>query len=289
MPREQREVSISVAELQELLATEFDQIVGLAKHNSFCSTCEDKAQAEMINYTTSLNHLNDVIFRGNCKVCGGKMVRYVEIGSDPKIAPKVRALKASKRPTRKAVLPKWTIRKPKTLHFKVSLNDSEPSIWRQFKVDSNYRFDRFHQVIQIAMGWHNAHLHEFYLHDYVIGMCLDLEVSSAEDETKLYLRDFPMEIGETFTYLYDFGDSWEHSIELVQIEDTPLVYPVCTNGQNACPLEDCGGIGGYKHLLKVLQNPNDEAYDEWRDWLPDEFDPFLFWFSDKSRDLIKSD
>lgn len=43
----------------------------------------------------------------------------------------------------------------------------------------------------------------------------------------------------------------------------------------ACPPEDCGGVGGYRHLLNVLKNPEDEEYEETIDWLGD-FDPKKF-------------
>ena len=49
----------------------------------------------------------------------------------------------------------------KTLQFSIQLMGSNPLIWRTFKVSDSYRLDRFHQVIQIVMGWYNAHLHEF--------------------------------------------------------------------------------------------------------------------------------
>jgi hypothetical protein len=41
-------------------------------------------------------------------------------------------------------------------------------------------------------------------------------------------------------YTYDFGDSWEHSLVLEKRlpVDRNTAYPVCTDGQLACPLED---------------------------------------------------
>ncbi len=79
-------------------------------------------------------------------------------------------------------------------------------------------------------------------------------------------------------YLYDFGDNWEHTIQLEKILD-PVPgeqYPVCVDGARACPPEDCGG-GGYAQLLEVLADPDDEEYEEMRermgeDWDPEEFD-----------------
>ena len=62
----------------------------------------------------------------------------------------------------------------------------------------------------------------------------------------------------TFTYEYDFGDNWGHTI-LVEKIFRPLEelkHPVCLKGKRSAPPEDCGGEGGYYHLLKVIGDPS---------------------------------
>ena len=43
-----------------------------------------------------------------------------------------------------------------------------------------------------------------------------------------------------FSYLYDFGDSWEHSILVEKIlpKDPNVSYPLCLKAKRACPPED---------------------------------------------------
>ena len=57
-------------------------------------------------------------------------------------------------------------------------------------------------------------------------------------------------------------------------------YPRLVDGANACPPEDCGGPGGYAHLLEVVADPKDEEHDEMIQWLgienSEEFDPTSF-------------
>ncbi len=177
----------------------------------------------------------------------------------------------------------------KTLHFKITLMGSKPPIWRKFEVTDNYRFDRFHQVIQIVMGWYNAHLHEFRFQDRQIGMLLDddFDLPEVEDETTLYLKDLSLNQGDAFVYLYDFGDSWEHVIHLEKISDATLFSPVCKEGDRACPPEDCGGIWGYTDLLEVLKNPSDSEYESWIEWLPEGFDPQVFPIDKVNKELKK--
>jgi hypothetical protein len=46
-----------------------------------------------------------------------------------------------------------------------------------------------------------------------------------------------------FSYEYDFGDSWVHSVVVEEVTRLPrgLKLAVCIDGQNACPPEDCAG------------------------------------------------
>jgi hypothetical protein len=81
------------------------------------------------------------------------------------------------------------------------------------------------------------------------------------------------EIGSSLTYTYDLGDGWEHSIVLEKrFSGCDDEYPVCLDGQQACPPEDCGGVPGYYDLLEVLRNPDDERYEEMREWVGEDFD-----------------
>jgi len=166
----------------------------------------------------------------------------------------------------------------KTLHFRITLIGKEPLIWRTFKISDTYWMDRFHQVIQIAMGWYNAHLHEFRINERQIGMLMNdgFDFAQVEDETSLFLKDFALKEGTSIHYLYDFGDSWEHLIQLEKITTEELEVPICLEGQGACPPEDCGGVWGYAEMLEVLKNPSDPEYESWAEWLPDNFNPNKF-------------
>lgn len=175
-----------------------------------------------------------------------------------------------------------------TLHFKIVLIEAEPMIWRTFEVTDDYRMDRFHQVIQIVMGWQNSHLHEFGIHDRLIGMVDDfaLEVNPhLEEESRIYLRDLPLQEKQAYSYLYDFGDSWQHILYLDMIWNRPIEDPVCTGGQGACPPEDCGGVGGYANLLETLKDPSHPEYEEWIQWLPEGFDPEYFPIREINKEL----
>lgn len=79
-------------------------------------------------------------------------------------------------------------------------------------------------------------------------------------------------------YIYDFGDGWEHRIELEKIlpRDENIEYPICIAGKRACPPEDCGGIWGYKEFLEAIRDPEHENHEELLEWVGGEFDPEAF-------------
>ncbi|MHB1880765.1 MAG: plasmid pRiA4b ORF-3 family protein [Acidithiobacillus sp.] len=71
-----------------------------------------------------------------------------------------------------------------------------------------------------------------------------------------------------FTYLYDFGDGWEHIVTVYEINlpDSEFKHPKCIDGQNACPPEDVGGPWGYQDYLEAIDDPNHEMHQEMLAW-----------------------
>ncbi len=55
------------------------------------------------------------------------------------------------------------------IQLKISLQDSKPPIWRRILIDKDATFFELHQIIQIVMGWHNSHLHQFEIGQRIIG------------------------------------------------------------------------------------------------------------------------
>jgi len=53
--------------------------------------------------------------------------------------------------------------------LKVELKGSQPAIWRRFQVKAETTLFKLHRVLQVVMGWHNYHLHEFRIGDLSFG------------------------------------------------------------------------------------------------------------------------
>lgn len=155
-------------------------------------------------------------------------------------------------------------RKPTAVYrLRVELLEIKPLIWRRLIVPADIKLPKFHQCLQLAMGWTNSHLHQFKVGDTRYGVP-DPDWSELEmlDERGVRLCDLIGAAQREIVYEYDFGDGWEHRIVLEQA-DPPnefMSYPLCTAGERACPPEDVGGVPGYEEFLKIIGNPKHKEH-----------------------------
>jgi len=172
--------------------------------------------------------------------------------------------------------------KPKQIYqLEIWLAEIDPRIWRKFEVPSDIRLAKLHGVIQAVMGWTDSHLHSFSAGEDEYGMPdldEDMYDSGMMDETRANLTDLVTRPKDRFVYTYDYGDNWEHIIELVEIKEpqSGIKYPVCLAGERACPPEDCGGPWNYPDFVKTMQGKNTKQRREFIEWLGYEFDPAEF-------------
>ncbi len=170
--------------------------------------------------------------------------------------------------------------------FKITLQDISPAIWRRIQVPENYTIWDLHVAIQDSMGWTDSHLHAFRIKNPDTG---EIEEIGIPDDSEF--AEFPMlagweeDMADWFSeennkanYNYDFGDNWNHDLVLEKIlpKDAKVKYPICMEGERACPPEDCGSVPGYESLLEVIKNPDDEEYEDMMTWLGGRYDPDAF-------------
>ena len=169
---------------------------------------------------------------------------------------------------------------PKTqiYQIKITLLGSDPPIWRRIQVRGDTPLDRLHDIIQVAMGWTNSHLHQFIVGRTYFGppdpYYEELELN---DETESTLSQITKDEKATFIYEYDFGDSWTH--ELLVEEIVPpgeQKYPVCLAGERACPPEDVGGVWGYEGFLEAIRDPDHPDHEDYIEWIGGNFDSEAF-------------
>lgn len=161
------------------------------------------------------------------------------------------------------------------VELKITLNLLNVEVWRQVIIPLKMSFENFHKVIQFLFFWKDDHMHEFHI--------------QGEDQKPIILvpeeemMDFPdtierrLEKGvevveylpqyQKLKYIYDFGDYWEHDIELIRyLPKHNSKTPYCTDGVGQTPPEDVGGPGGYEEFLEIINDPLHPMREEMLDW-----------------------
>jgi len=168
--------------------------------------------------------------------------------------------------------------------FKIALRDSKPTVWRRIQVPETYTFWDLHVAIQDVFGWSDYHLHEFEIIDPTSKRKVRIGIPENDFDREVLpvwkhrIADYFSMDNKKSDYTYDFGDNWEHKIELERIlpREKRVKYPVCVKGKRACPPEDCGGVWGYEELLEAIKDPKHEQHEEMLEWIGGEFDPEHF-------------
>lgn len=171
--------------------------------------------------------------------------------------------------------------------LKITLDHSKPPIWRRIKV-TDCTLAELHELIQLAMGWHDCHMHSFQVGDTYYGNA-DIDDPETIDESGTLLSSLVDSGQKKIRYWYDFGDDWWHTINIEKSFelDPKEQLPICLKGARACPPEDIGGVWGYENFLTVLQDPTDESHQELMEWSGGKFDAEAFDLKDINARLAK--
>jgi hypothetical protein len=164
------------------------------------------------------------------------------------------------------------------LVLEVRLLDMPSPVIRQVAVRSGTSMRELHHIVQAIMPWTTSHLYDFRFNrgssetEIQIGdtQLWDEEMPPENDDRLYYVEDIFGKKGEQVTYTYDMGDDWIHEIRLLDIENDPFRFPVIpclVAGEGQCPPEDCGGVPGYRELLKTISDKKHPEYQDTMQWL----------------------
>ena len=128
---------------------------------------------------------------------------------------------------------------PETVHqLRVTIDGIVPPVWRRVLVPMGIRLNKLHVVLLRAMGWDGGHLHEFDFPDARFGIAdPDWPDELLMDESRVTLNQ-ALGNDAAFTWTYDLGDQWIHSVKVERIDALPaalkLKSPMCLAGAGAC-------------------------------------------------------
>lgn len=184
--------------------------------------------------------------------------------------------------------------KCRAVELKVTLEIENHNIWRRLVVPINTTFTQLHKVLQAAFSWHDYHLHEFFIYgNERQDVSFINHPSYSKDGYKAIVNlvsdeeafDYPNESGiemifekgiklseyipqyKRLMYVYDFGDNWQHYIEVQKVIDNyDKNYAVCIDGEGNAPPEDVGGEYGYDEFLEIISDKNNPEYENMMAW-----------------------
>jgi hypothetical protein len=173
----------------------------------------------------------------------------------------------------------------------VSLDEIEPLIWRRLVLPSHWTLEQLHLAIQAAFNWWNYHLYEFRIGGLRYGDVELLTEDASYDDPRVFdfreVRLCDFECGAIFSYLYDLGDGWRHSVvieEFKALDVTPR-QGICIDGALARPPEDVGGVRGYERFLEIMSDREDPEHPETKRWCGGHFDSEWFDLDVVDKDL----
>ncbi|WP_157488993.1 plasmid pRiA4b ORF-3 family protein [Pseudofrankia sp. DC12] len=168
---------------------------------------------------------------------------------------------------------------PRRFQLKVELTVLSPAPWRRVTVPAAITLGDLHDVLQVLFGWDDDHLHAFRTASGdVYG-----DPEDADSEYHVTLYQVVPKKGAKLTYIYDFGDTWRHTITLeavgtydgADVTAGTELAPVCTGGHGDAPVEDwnedCDGDDSVPfdqdaintRLAKVLTGHRDDEDGTW--------------------------
>ena len=127
--------------------------------------------------------------------------------------------------------------------FKVSLGH----LWRRIAIPADQTLARLASTILNAVEFDHDHLYRFSYQNR-FGALEDINHPYLEEKpwtSEVLVGDVPLRIGQTMTYLFDFGDWWEFDVSLEQVDPDMVI-------EDSVILEAYGG--------------SPEQYPSWDDW-----------------------
>lgn len=156
--------------------------------------------------------------------------------------------------------------------------DMLPDVIRIVQMPVYLTFEDLHHVIQTVFMWQHMHLHQFILEDgaRIIGteQKYNIDRFQVDGDEEAYAASHlklvdvvTPEVNGVITYIYDFGDSWEHTIRVRKFySEKKRSFPKLTLMSGDPVPENVGGPSGYKYFLDVINDPTHDEHSVIKEW-----------------------
>jgi len=169
--------------------------------------------------------------------------------------------------------------------IEAQLNDFKPTIRRRFIINGERSLAYLGYTLMAMFEMSGSHLFEFngtvaILKDYSKKITFAIPTPDDPDplaseiynvftnKIKTSLRDKD----DTLNFVYDYGDAWEISLTVVNVEKKNISLqkiPFVSNGDGFGIIENIGGTHGLEDYTQAMKAGKGEAFDMYHNWLGD--------------------
>jgi Plasmid pRiA4b ORF-3-like protein len=157
----------------------------------------------------------------------------------------------------------------KAYFLKISLRGISPMVWRRLRIPGTASLAMLHNSIQIINDWDDSHLNQFRIFGKDYGIYHDGGISFNEDAHAIYIDDFEFDVGDKFTYEYNFFEHIMHDIRIEKIMDLPatknLIYCISGSGMPGATKQAEWNVK-FSLLKKIVKKKGKLSYKDIRDF-----------------------
>lgn len=115
--------------------------------------------------------------------------------------------------------------------IKIAVRGVSPMVWRRLRISADTSLAALHFIFQIVQGWGDDHLHQFHIYGKDYGISYEGGIGFPDNPFRVAIDDFAFDVGDRFTYEYNFFEHWLHDIRIEAIhENATLKTPFCMSG-----------------------------------------------------------
>lgn len=110
-----------------------------------------------------------------------------------------------------------------------------------------------------ANSWDNEYLHQFHIHGKDYGISYAGGLMFSDNAHAIYIDDFEFDVGDKFTYEYNFFKHWLVDIRVERINEASQSSIYCTKGNGMPGAEKYDEVEPTLDLLKAVANMDDKT------------------------------
>lgn len=146
----------------------------------------------------------------------------------------------------------------KRYQLKLVFRGVSPMIWRRLFIPEQTSLEVLHQAIQIMYHWDNDYLYQFHIYGQDYGRSHAGVAPLTSTLRRILIDDFEFDIGDKFTYQYNFFENHIIDIRIENIEESENTTVHCVKGNNMPLSKTYNEKSSIINLIKSVRHADKE-------------------------------